>query len=107
MSTGESEFDAVMRGTACGLQTKHLLEQMDVTGRLAIHTDSSAARGFCQKIGVGKRMKHMHHRFLCIQQKVRDREVKINPVETQMNVADLGTKYWEVNAWWSKCDSYQ
>eukprot|EP00971_Amphidinium_carterae_P325290 6455481-Amphidinium_carterae.1 len=67
LSTGESEFYAVVRGTACGLQTQHLLEQMEVKGKLTIPFDSSSARGFCQKIGVSKRMKQ--------------------------NVTDIGTKY--------------
>eukprot|EP00971_Amphidinium_carterae_P039743 780594-Amphidinium_carterae.3 len=63
---------------------------MDVTGKSTIHSDSSATHGFCQKIGVG-RMKHIHHR--CMQQKVRDGEMKISLVDTQMNVAAIGTKY--------------
>eukprot|EP00971_Amphidinium_carterae_P005093 101817-Amphidinium_carterae.2 len=47
LSTGESEYYGLVRGSAGGLQNKHLLEEMGyiVTVDLCIHSDSSAARG--------------------------------------------------------------
>eukprot|EP00971_Amphidinium_carterae_P250752 4977614-Amphidinium_carterae.1 len=54
--------------------------------------DSSAARGFFQAWNTQKK-KQIHYRTLWIQLKVRNRAVKINPVDTQMSVADIGTKY--------------
>eukprot|EP00971_Amphidinium_carterae_P207272 4112226-Amphidinium_carterae.2 len=46
-----------------------------------------------QRRGIGYIMKHVYHSLLWIQQKVRDIEVKNNLIDTQLNVADIGTKY--------------
>eukprot|EP00971_Amphidinium_carterae_P246739 4900462-Amphidinium_carterae.2 len=45
---------AVVKGTGCGLQTKHVLEQMDVKEKLTIHSDLSAARGFVRRLESAK-----------------------------------------------------
>eukprot|EP00971_Amphidinium_carterae_P352334 6492552-Amphidinium_carterae.2 len=93
LSTGEAEYYALVRGSACGLQDKHFLEGLGCEATLRVHSDSSAARGFANKTGLGKRMKHIQVRFLWLQQLVRDRALKLCPVDTLLNSADLGTKH--------------
>eukprot|EP00971_Amphidinium_carterae_P345615 6486679-Amphidinium_carterae.1 len=59
---------------------------MDVTGRLTIHCDSSAERGFCQLVGAGSCGFNRN-------QGQRSEDQPYGYCITHMNVADIGTKY--------------
>ena len=54
-------------------------------------SDSSAARGMCQRHGTGK-VRHLDMRFMWIQQVIRDKEVLLKAVPTDDNLSDMGTK---------------
>ena len=58
---------------------------------VSIASHSSAARAFAHRQGLGKQ-KHVMTKFLWIQEKVLSRLLKIIPVGTKVNVADLLTK---------------
>jgi hypothetical protein len=94
LSSGEAEFYGIVRATAHGIQTKQLLEAVNVKVQLAVLSDSSAARGMCTRTGSGK-VRHLDIKELWVQQKYRDRVFDLRPVDTLLNWADLGTKAHE------------
>ena len=57
-----------------------------------IFIDSSAAKGFASKRGVGK-MRHMEVKWLWLQEEVRRGRVRVKKVLGTENPADLLTKY--------------
>ena len=58
---------------------------------IQIRTDSSSARQWLQRNGVG-RLKHFDIRLLWLQKAIREGLVSIAPVGTKLNVADINTK---------------
>ena len=66
-----------------GIDTAH--------GEMELFSDSSAARGFAAKQGLG-RMKHIQRRFLWVQQEVYANRLKLRAIKTECNTADLLTK---------------
>eukprot|EP00971_Amphidinium_carterae_P252082 5005057-Amphidinium_carterae.1 len=59
--------------------------------QVEIHSDSSAARAFAQREGLGKQ-KHVHTRLLWIQEQVEQGRIGIKRVGTRDNEADMLTK---------------
>ena len=57
-----------------------------------MNTDSSAAKGIASCIGLGK-VRHVEVSQLWLQQKVRNREIKVVKVKGGENLADALTKY--------------
>ena len=47
LSSGEAEFDGVVRAVATSKQTSQILEQIGMQSEVTIASDSSAARGIC------------------------------------------------------------
>ena len=58
---------------------------------LRVRMDSSAARGIFGRTGPG-RIRHLHTRYLWVQEKVRRKELSTDSVKGDENEADLGTK---------------
>ena len=56
-----------------------------------VETDSTAAIGMCSRTGVGK-TRHIHVRWLWIQDAIRDKVVRLRKVRGTDNEADMGTK---------------
>eukprot|EP00971_Amphidinium_carterae_P197465 3918966-Amphidinium_carterae.1 len=63
----------------------------EVQEGVEVFSDSSAARAFAQRKGLG-RQKHVHVRWLWVQDKVLAKEATLEPVNTAVNVADTLTK---------------
>ena len=59
---------------------------------MQLHTDSSAAKSFVSRKGLGK-MKHLEIRDLWLQREVALGKVGVNKVDGTKNPADLMTKY--------------
>ena len=64
----------------------------DVQQELQLHTDSSAAKIFVSRKGLGK-MKHLEIRDLWLQREVSLGKVVVNKVDGKKNPADLMTNY--------------
>eukprot|EP00971_Amphidinium_carterae_P035028 689667-Amphidinium_carterae.6 len=98
LSIGESEFYSLVRGAAQALYCAAdlgLQLQPQLDGRCAqsiqVFSDSSAARAFAERQGLG-RQKHVHTKFLWLQQKTRSGEIEVCRVPTAQNEADFLTK---------------
>ena len=59
--------------------------------RTIVRTDSSSARQWLQRTGVG-RLKHYHVRLMWTQALIQDGLVEVKAIATKLNIADLNTK---------------
>ena len=102
LSSGESEFYAIVKGASLGLMIQALAQDLGykslsvgvrgaVDFPITIASDSSAARAFAERKGLG-RQKHVQTRFLWVQDAVQKRRVQLRTVLTTKNVADMLTK---------------
>eukprot|EP00971_Amphidinium_carterae_P252392 5010700-Amphidinium_carterae.1 len=73
-------------GIAVGTLVKESMKE-----GIEFFSDSSAARAFAQRKGLG-RQKHVHVRWLWVQGKVLAKEATVESVNTTVNVADASTK---------------
>ncbi|CAK0839054.1 unnamed protein product [Prorocentrum cordatum] len=90
--SGEAEFYAIIKGAAQGVQTSQVIESF--VGReckLDVLSDSSAARGICNRQGSGK-VRHLSAKDLWVQSFFRDSRGNLKKVDAEVNWADLGTK---------------
>ena len=105
LSSAEAEYYSMVEGVvrALGVQSVGAeigLEQ--VRGPIRLRTDSSAARSFASRRGVGK-MRHMDTRCLWLQAAVADRKVLVSKVAGVANPANLLTKYLGAGALHREC----
>lgn len=87
LSSCESEYVAMTTGASEGVFLKHCLRHM--TGRrckLVLRCDSSSARAFCHRQGVG-RVRHIACGLLWLQELVQRDEIQVKPVGTWRNTA--------------------
>ena len=94
LSSAEAEFYAMIEAV---IRAKGVINVMielgfEVQQELQLHTDSSAAKSFVSRKGLGK-MKHLEIRDLWLQREVALGKVSVNKVDGTKNPADLMTKY--------------
>ena len=92
ISSGESEFYAIVRGTSTGLGMKTNFLDLGKEVSLEIGTDSSAAKTMATRLGLG-RARHIETQFLWVQHIFREKKAKIFKEQGTENESDLGTKY--------------
>ena len=94
LSSAEAEFHAMLEAV---MRAKGLLSTMQEMGYPAseggikLHTDSSAAKSFVSRRGLGK-MRHLEIRDLWLQKQVNEGKVKVSKVKGTEHPADLMTK---------------
>jgi hypothetical protein len=91
LSSGESEFYALVKGFATVLGMQSLLADWGFAFAAEVASDSSAARGHVQRRGLGK-ARHIQTRYLWIQERVGEGHVKIVAVPGKINDSDILTK---------------
>ena len=92
LSSGEAEFNGVVRGSGQGLGYQSLLADLGIQLPLRVWTDSSAALGICNRQGLGK-LRHLDTHTLWVQQAVRLGRVDLRKIAGEQNPADLFTKH--------------
>ena len=92
LSSGEAEFNGIIRASGIGLGYQSLLADLGVEIPLRVWTDSSAAIGICSRQGLGK-LRHLDTHLLWVQQAVRSRRIDLRKIPGEENPADLFTKY--------------
>ena len=93
VSSGESEYVCMVGGCSERLFLKHCWKFM--VGEecvLVCRSESSAARFLGGRLGIG-RARHIEANLLWLQQKVAEKALTITPIPTELNPADIGTKY--------------
>jgi len=99
LSSGESEFYALVKGAAKALMIKALMADWHIEVSALVRSDSSSARSFTSRRGLG-RQRHVMTRFLWIQERVAAGHIRIARVGTDSNAADLLTKALPAKRMW-------
>ena len=99
LSSTEAEAYALGTGTAEALYLQQLLRETDLFALVTIHvhTDSTGAKAVCTRTGLSPKTKHMQLRYLWLQQIYSDATALLHKVGTLDNLADLLTKFVNVN----------
>ena len=94
LSSAEAEFYAMIEATtrAKGIVSVMLEMGFNISEPIHLFTDSSAAKSFVSRQGLGK-MKHLEIRDLWLQREVGMNRVIVHKVDGTLNPADLMTKY--------------
>jgi hypothetical protein len=92
LSSGEAEYYGMVRGGPEGLGTQSIFMDMHGKCKLKLHEDSSAAKGIAERSGLGK-IRHIEVNQFWLQQKVRDKKIKLVKVDGKKNLADALTKH--------------
>ena len=93
-SSAEAEFYAMTEAVIRAKELRNLAAKVgfiDLENTVHIGTDSSAAKSFVGRQGLGK-MKHLEIRDLWLQKEVHDGKVVVHKVLGTENPSDLGTK---------------
>ena len=91
LSSGEAEFYGVVKGASALLGLISLAADLGITPKGRIHTDSTAARGICNRRGLGK-TRHIHTQFLWKQERLHAKDFQLFKVPGKENPGDLMTK---------------
>ena len=93
-SSGEAELYAIGSGVAEALGIMNYLQESNLMQKVTIiiHTDSTAAKTIATRIGTTKLTKHIHLRYLYVQDLVATNIIKINKCNTKCNYSDVLTK---------------
>ena len=91
LSTGESEYYALIKGGSVGLGLQSLLQDFGLSVRVVVESDSNAAKGTVNRQGLGK-ARHIQTRYLWIQERIARQDLKVLHVPGKRNRADVLTK---------------
>ena len=95
LSSAEAGYYAMVDNTLKAMGIKSMAEEIGIlgmSGPVVLHTDSSSAKSFASRRGLGK-VRHTQTRCLWLQQAVVDRQVLVRKVAGSKNPADILTKY--------------
>ena len=91
LSRAENEYYAICGTSATGIGIQARLHDWNITMELRVMTDSSSAKAFASKRGLGK-MKHIQTRYLWIQERLALKHFVLDKVGTLLKGADVLTK---------------
>ena len=85
---------SITKGCIEALYVKHLLEHQTArTFKIEVWTDSSSAKAIIQRLGPGRRVKHLEVQTMWVQQLHKLVLISMNKLGTLENVADMMTKH--------------
>ena len=79
LSTGESEYYALVKGGPVGLGLQSLCADLGLDLEVAIEGDSNAAKGAVDRVGLGK-ARRIQTRYLWLQERVAEGHLKVHHV---------------------------
>ena len=95
MSSAEAEYYAMTRGAAYALGAQAHFQDWDIEVAVEVaprlHSDSSSARSFASRQGLGKQ-RHVQTRYLWLQDRVRLGHLSLRRILGTENPADMLTK---------------
>ena len=92
LSSGESELYALRALSAELIFAQAVLKEIGLSFLIQARADSSTARAVATKKGASRKMKHIHTRFLFIQDLVFRKLLTMSAIKTDVNPSDIGTK---------------
>ena len=94
LSSAESEAKAIAKGCIEALYVKHLLEHQTArTFKIKVWMDGSSAKAIMQRLGSGRRAKHLEVQTMWVQQLNKFGLISMNKLNTLEKVADLLIKH--------------
>ena len=93
LSSAESEAKAITKGCIEALYVKHLEHQTARPFKIEVWTDRSSAKAIMQRLGPGRRAKHLEVQTMWVQQLNKIGLISLNKLNTLESVADLLTKH--------------
>ena len=96
---GRSRVLAALKGASQALGFKAMLEDLGITAKIILYTDSSAARGIIHRAGLGK-LRHLETGYLWLQAAVKAKRLQVRKVLGAENPADLFTKHLAMADMW-------
>ncbi len=92
LSSCEAEFYAMTKATASGLFLRAILNDWGLGDiELEVGTDSSSAKAFGERRGLGKN-RHVQTKYLWIQERIATKDMKLKKINTKNNLSDIMTK---------------
>ena len=98
LSSGEAEYYALVKGGSIGIGVCSMLGDFGiiVDNRMHINTDSSAAKGICNRRGLGK-VRHIDIHMLWLQERVHKGHIIIKKINGDDNISDALTKHIDIH----------
>ena len=95
LSSGEAELYAIGSGIADALFVRSLVEESKLfqKSNIFVSTDSNVGKSIVSRFGASRKTKHVHLRFLYMQELVVSGMVRMRKVLGTLNPADILTKY--------------
>ena len=94
LSSAESEAKAITKGCIDALYVKHLLEHQTAPPfKIELWTDSSSAKAIIQRLGPGRRAKHLEVQTMWVQQLNKIGLISLSKLGALESVADLLAKH--------------
>ena len=93
LSSGEAEYYALVKAASVSIGVKTIMKDMGVglSEPIVAKSDASAAIGIANRIGIGK-VRHIEVNQLWLQEKASKKDIFIEKVGTEDNLADALTK---------------
>ena len=91
LNVSEAEYYALVHGRCHGLGLRAFLADLGNRVGLEVMSDSSSARAFASRQGLGKQ-RHVQTRYLWLQERVAMNHLCIVKIRTQDNDSDILTK---------------
>ena len=92
LSSGESEFYAIVKGATQALGTQSFLRDLGYEFKVKIFTDASTGKSIASRRGLGK-VRHLDVSQLWIQEKVKAGDIQLLKIKNVFNSADCLTKH--------------
>ena len=91
LSSGESEYYGIVKCAAIGLGARSMLADFGVCADVVIRTDSSSVLAVGSRRGLG-RLRHVQTRYLWVQQRVQEGDLRLKKESGETNVSDALAK---------------
>ena len=91
LSTGESEFYAIKKGSAHSLHSQAILKGFGVTVEAVVFSDANAGIGIASRQGCG-RLKHIEVKWLWVQEKVSEKALRLRLILRQSTCQNFAWK---------------
>ena len=96
MFSGEAEYVGSDKRGSIAIGIQAMARDFGDDLKIRLRADSSAAKGICGRIGLGK-IRHLDVALLWLQHHVNDKRIQLLKVSGSDNLADIGTKDVESN----------
>ena len=97
LSSGESEFYGIVKGTAVGLGAASAAVDLGFKDlKVRVETDASAGKGIALRLGAGK-VRHLETQYLWSQRIFYDKKAEVKKIPREENESDLGTRHNNAN----------